>query len=146
MIKTHMNTDDLTESEIEKVRVLFEEMNGSLTNYVASSFLKKLVINEKRKKANELGNIEAKIQEFKMMEAFLESFPQFVLQTCATINTDTSFQSILGSTQLKLTLLSSLVSVVSSVTAAFMKMPHIANEQKVPISKSTCKSNSCAQI
>ena len=135
MIKTHMNTDDLTESEIEKVRVLFEETDRSLTNYVASSFLKKLVINEKKKKANELANIEAKIQEFKMMEAFLESFPQFVLQTCATINTDTSFQSILGSTQLKLTLLSSLVSVVSSVTAAFMKMPHIANEQKVPISK-----------
>ena len=133
MIQTCMKNDDLSEEEIEQLRFLFEKMEERLTNFVASRHLKKLVINEKKKKENELGNIEASIQEFKMMEAFLESFPQFVLQTCATIHT--SFQSILVSSQLKVTLLSSLVSVVSSVTAAFMKMPHISNEQKVPVSQ-----------
>ena len=136
IIETHMKNDDLSETETQKLKFLFEKEDLQMTNYIASRYLKKLVIHEKKKKENELGNIEASIQEFKIMEAFLESFPQFVLQTCATINTDPSFQSIMKSDQLiYLTLLSSLISVVSSVTATFMKMPHISNEQKVPISQ-----------
>ena len=135
MIQTHMKDGDLTEAESKRLKCLFEERDASLMNRAASRLLKKIVIDEQKKKTNELGYIEASIQEFKMMEAFLESFPQFVLQTCATINRDPTFESVLESNQLKLTLLTSLVSVIASVTTTFMKMPHISNEQKVPISQ-----------
>ena len=62
----------------------------------------------------------------------MESFPQFVLQTCATIHCDPSFKALMDSRQLQITLLSSLISVVSSVTTTFMKYPVIFNEVKVP--------------
>ena len=52
---------------------------------VASIVLKRLVIHEKKSKANELGNLQSKIQEFKLMESYLESLPQFILQTSITI-------------------------------------------------------------
>ena len=121
-----------------KLKELFEEMPGKNENHVASTFLKKVVIREKKMKTITLGNIEASIQEFKMTEAFLESFPQVVLQTCAIIHkdaSDPSFLSIMEDEKLTLTVLTSLVSVVASVTSAFMKMPHISGEQKVPINQ-----------
>ena len=71
--------------------------------------------------------------------AFLESFPQFVLQTCASIHShsivDPSFQTMLGKKQLMLTLMSSLFSVVNTVISAFVKMPHVYEEEKMPISR-----------
>ena len=125
--------DNLTKEHQEMLKDLFVKDHGEQVSFncVSSTALKKLLLNEKKSKENELGNIEVRIQQFKMKEAFLESFPQFILQTCATFRSDPSFDMLQSDLALKLTLLSSLISVVSAVTSAYMNMPVFVDGEKV---------------
>ena len=90
MIETHIEDDSLSLEDREKLKLIFEEkltQDNSTSLYCnASNLLKGLVIDNMKTYEKYLGQVEARIQEFKMMEAFLESFPQFILQTCATIH------------------------------------------------------------
>ena len=70
---------------LQDVERLFKMEHEDSVSNVASVVLKRLVIHEKKSKANELGNLQSKIQEFKLMESYLESLPQFILQTSITI-------------------------------------------------------------
>ena len=70
---------------LQDVKRLFKMEHKDSVSNVASIVLKRLVIHEKKCKANELGNLQSKIQEFKLMESYLESLPQFILQTSITI-------------------------------------------------------------
>ena len=118
---------------LQEISNLFlENYEKSVTGNAASMKMRKLMVDLMNKKENILSLVEADIQEFKMMEAFTESFPQFVLQTCAMLNTDSSFRCLMSDRLLQLTLLSSLISVVSSVTTTFMKYPHVINGKKEP--------------
>ena len=63
--------DDLNGDAKHFLKSLFEREHGESFSKVASSALKKLAINEKKGKADNLGNLQARIQEFKMMEAYL---------------------------------------------------------------------------
>ena len=76
--------------------------------------------------------LSLKVSQIFKKNPTLESLPQFVLQTCASIHSDPSFLSIFGNKWLTLTILTSLVSVIVTVTNTFLKMPHVHNEQKVP--------------
>ena len=63
--------DDLNGDTKEYLKTLFvKEHEDSFSNF-ASLALKKLAIQEKKRKAEKLGNLQARIQEFKMMEAYL---------------------------------------------------------------------------
>ena len=143
MIETQIEDDCLSLEDSKKLKLMFEEKlkeDNSASLYCnASNVLRRLVIENKKTKVKYLGQVEARIQEFKMMEAFLESFPQFILQTCATIHffaiVDPTFQAMFGKKQLMLTLFSSLFSVVNTVISAFVKMPHVYEEEKRPISR-----------
>ena len=92
MIESEITADDLTEEHIEQFRNLFEQYlqtnNWTFIDGPASCQLKKLIIDEWKATINEVWNIEVKVQEFKMSEAFLESLPQIILQTCAVIHED----------------------------------------------------------
>ena len=63
--------DDLNGDAKEYLKSLFVKEHGDSFSNVASSALKKLAIHEKKSKAEKLGNLQARIQEFKMMEAYL---------------------------------------------------------------------------
>ena len=63
--------DDLNGDAKEYLKSLFVKKHGDSFSNVASSALKKLAIHEKKSKAEKLGNLQARIQEFKMMEAYL---------------------------------------------------------------------------
>ena len=64
------------------------------------------------------------------MEAFGESAPQFVLQSCAILHDNPTF--ILSKLTLlqKMTLLSSYLSVIYTVTSTFLKMPFVIDGQR----------------
>ena len=66
--------DDLNGDAKEYLKSLFVKEHGYSFISVASSALKKLAIHEKKSKAEKLGNLQARIQEFKMMEAYLGGF------------------------------------------------------------------------
>ena len=63
--------DDLNGDAKEFIKTLFIREHGDSFSKVASSALKKLAIHEKKSKTEKLGNLQARIQEFKMMEAYL---------------------------------------------------------------------------
>jgi hypothetical protein len=63
--------DDLNGDTKEYLKILFEKEHGDSFSNVASSELKKLAIHDKKRKAEMLGNLQARIQEFKMCEAYL---------------------------------------------------------------------------
>ena len=128
---TKKNMDQDVKSHLQDVKHLFTTEHGDSVSNVASIVLKRLVIHEKKSKANELGNLQSKIQEFKLMESYLESLPQFILQTSITIHSDASFQTITDNTLLMITICTSLFSVIVTVTGTFLKMPHIYEEKKV---------------
>ena len=68
------NQDGLNGDAKEYLKRLFIMEHEDTFSNVASSALKKLAIHEKKRKAEELGNLQARIQEFKMMEAYLGQF------------------------------------------------------------------------
>ena len=86
--------DQNAKKYLQDVERLFKMEHEDSVSNVASIVLKRLVIHEKKSKANELGNLQSKIQEFKLMESYLESLPQFILQTSITIYSNASFQTI----------------------------------------------------
>ena len=63
--------DNLNGDAKHFLKSLFEREHGHSFTKVASSALKKLAIYEKKKKAEKLGNLQARIQGFKMCEAYL---------------------------------------------------------------------------
>ena len=63
--------DDLNGDAKEYLKTLFVREHGDSFSNVASSALKKLAINEKKSKVDNLGNLQARIQQFKMCEAYL---------------------------------------------------------------------------
>ena len=63
--------NDLNGDAKEFLKTLFVREHGDSFSNFASSALKKLAIHEKKSKAEKLGNLQARIQEFKMMEAYL---------------------------------------------------------------------------
>ena len=70
----------------DKLKKLFDDKHGFCFNGQASKELKKLIIEKQMEKEEELSNVKSKIQEFKILEAFGESAPQFILQACAILN------------------------------------------------------------
>ena len=83
---TKKGMDQDAKRYLQDVERLFKMKHEDSVSNVASIVLKRLVIHEKKSKANELGNLQSKIQEFKLMESYLESLPQFILQTSITIH------------------------------------------------------------
>ena len=63
--------DNLYQDAKEYLKTLFVREHGDSFSNVASSELKKLAIHDKKRKAEMLGNLQARIQEFKMCEAYL---------------------------------------------------------------------------
>ena len=63
--------NDLNGDAKEFIKTLFMREHGYSFSNVASSALKKLAINEKKSKVDNLGNLQARIQQFKMCEAYL---------------------------------------------------------------------------
>ena len=66
--------NDLNGDAKEFLKTLFVREHGDSFSNFASSALKKLAIHENKSKAKKLGIIQARIQEFKMMEAYLGFF------------------------------------------------------------------------
>ena len=139
-ITTHISFED--ENKLKK---LFDDKHGFCFNGQASKELKKLIIEKQMEKEEELSNVKSKIQEFKILEAFGESAPQFILQACAILNrliTEKIDQTEITSLEILklmltevttteiLTLTSSYLSVITTVVMAFQKMPFFIDGKK----------------
>lgn len=72
-IQDDLESDTLALDGYDKefLKTLFVREHGDYFSDVASSTLKKLAINEKKRTTANLGNLQARIQEFKMCEAYL---------------------------------------------------------------------------
>ena len=129
MIESEINSDDLSEEHKQQFRNLFQWYIKTTIDGPASSKLKKLIIDEWKATLNEVWHVEAKVQEFKMSEAFLESLPQFILQMCILIHEHPSLDlDLVTHKRMIATLSSSLLNVVSFVTLVFINMPQTINQ------------------
>ena len=99
-------------------------------NGVASEKLEEMIDAEKIELRSNLAEVNSRIKEFKVLEAFGESAPQFVLQACIIIHKKGDFiPSNLEPFQI-LTLISSYLSVIYTVTTTFLKMPFIIDGRR----------------
>ena len=97
---------------------------------LASEKLEEMIDEEKIELRSNLAEVDSRIKEFKVLEAFGESAPQFILQACIILHKKGDFiPSDLEIFQI-LTLISSYLSVIYTVTTTFLKMPFIIDGRR----------------
>ena len=98
-------------------------------NGIASLELFKLVEDEVIEKEKVVGEANAAIQYFRIMEAFFESAPQFILQSCAIIQRDPLLKEL--DYWMILTLTTSFFSLLMTMITVFLQMPHLIDDKQV---------------
>ena len=110
--------------DLENLFQLIKKKHGQYGYFNGSASLEimKLVDDETKSKQKDLGKANAEIRYFRMMEAFFESAPQFILQSCAVIRSDPTFKNVpLWSI---LTIVTSYASLMTMIKV-FLQMPHL---------------------
>lgn len=110
--------------DLENLSQLIKKKHGQdgYFNGSASLEILKLVDDEIKRKQKDLGKANAEIRYFRTMEAFLESAPQFILQSCAVIRSDPTFKNI--PVWSILTIVTSYASLMTMIKV-FLQMPHL---------------------
>ena len=127
---------DIEKQDSEKLFELIKRHHGQdgYFNGSASLEILKLIDDETKSKQKDLGKANAKIRYFRTMEAFLESAPQFILQSCAVIRSDPTFKNVpLWSV---LTIVTSYASLMTMIKV-FLQMPHLIIADKTPEQKTS---------
>ena len=117
--------------DLENLFQLIKRKHGQdgYFNGSASLEILKLVDDETKSKQKDLGRANAEIRYFRMMEAFFESAPQFILQSCAVIRSDPTFKNVpLWSI---LTIVTSYASLMTMIKV-FLQMPHLIITNRTP--------------
>ena len=127
---------DIDKQDSEKLFELIKRQHGQdgYFNGSASLEILKLVDDETKSKQKDLGEANAEIRYFRIMEAYLESAPQFILQSCAVIRSDPTFKNVpLWSV---LTIVTSYASLMTMIKV-FLQMPHLIIANKTPEQKTS---------
>ena len=122
---------DIDKQDSEKLFELIKKQHGpdGCFNCSASLEILKLVDDETKSKQKDLGKANAEIRYFRTTEAFLESAPQFILQSCAVIRNDPTFKNVpLWSV---LTIVTSYASLMTMIKV-FLQMPHLIITNRTP--------------
>ena len=119
------------EKDFIELSRLIKKKHGQVGHFngIASLELFKLVEDDVIEKEKVLGEANATIQYFRIMEAFFESAPQFILQSCAIIQRDPLFKDL--DNWMSLTLTTSFFSVLMTMITVFLQMPHLIDDKKV---------------
>ena len=127
--------------DLENLFQLIKRKHGQdgYFNGIASLEILKLVDDETKSKQKDLGKANSEIRYFRMMEAFFESAPQFILQSCAVIRSDPTFKNVpLWSILTIVTSYASLMTIIK----VFLQMPHLIIANRTPEQeKSDIKNN-----
>ena len=127
--------------DLENLFQLIKRKHGQdgYFNGIASLEILKLVDDETKSKQKDLGKANSEIRYFRMMEAFFESAPQFILQSCAVIRSDPTFKNVpIWSILTIVTSYASLMTIIK----VFLQMPHLIIANRTPEQeKSDIKNN-----
>ena len=124
----HVASLKIDEKDFKELSRLIEKKYGQVGyfNGIASLTLFKLIDDEVDSCKKDFGETHISFQMFRMHEAFLESAPQFILQTCAVIQRNPTFDKI--EKWALFTIITSIVSLIITMTTTFSNMPYLTKD------------------
>ena len=120
----------LPEEDKDYLFKLIEDRHGQGGYFNAPPALEltNLVDDEIKKKEKVLADVEARLQTFRLLEAFGESGPQFILQTSIILQTNPTCKNMEIWTSVAL--ITSFVSLLATMMTTFLKMPHLTETDR----------------